>query len=109
MQNAEALSGQQISEFLKGSQGIEFTGQSRADIYGWTERMLVAQEYGRQGVCVASARESLPYTVSQPAPGRVTIWQRLCYEIMSGISTPPIRFTTTCRIKSSRKWAPTAT
>jgi transposase InsO family protein len=49
MQNAEALSGQQISDFLKGSEGIEFTGQSRAEIYGWTERMLVAQEYGRQG------------------------------------------------------------
>src|SRR5580692_8616736 len=48
IQNAEALTGQQISEFLKGSEGIEFTGQSRAEIYSWTERMLVAQEYGRQ-------------------------------------------------------------
>ena len=48
MQNAEALTGQQISEFLKGSEGIEFTGQSRAEVYGWTERMLVAQEYGKQ-------------------------------------------------------------
>ncbi|MGH8415389.1 MAG: integrase [Terriglobia bacterium] len=49
MQNAEALSAEQISEFLKGSQGIEFAGQSRAEIYAWTERMLVAQEYRRQG------------------------------------------------------------
>jgi transposase InsO family protein len=49
MQHAEKLSSEQISEFLKASQGIEFTGQSRAEVYGWTERILVAQEYARQG------------------------------------------------------------
>src|SRR6266849_233692 len=49
MQNAEARTGQQISEFLKGSEGIEFTGQSRSEVYSWTERILVAQEYGKQG------------------------------------------------------------
>jgi len=43
MQNAEALSPQQINEFLKGSEGIQFSGQSRAEIYAWTERLLVAQ------------------------------------------------------------------
>jgi len=45
MQNAEALTGQQIDEFLTGSEGIWFTGESRAAIYGWTERLLVAQEF----------------------------------------------------------------
>lgn len=49
MESAEALTGKQISEFLKGSEGIEFTGQSRSEIYGWTEQVLVAQEYGKQG------------------------------------------------------------
>lgn len=49
MQNAEALSTGQISEFLKGSQGIEFAGQGREEIYAWIERTLVAQEYHRQG------------------------------------------------------------
>ena len=49
MQNAEALTGQQISEFLKGSEGIEFAGQGRAAIYRWTERLLVAQQYIQQG------------------------------------------------------------
>lgn len=49
MQNAEAVTPQQISEFLKGSAGIEFAGQGRAEMYAWTERMLVAQEYARQG------------------------------------------------------------
>jgi len=49
MQNAETLTAEQISGFLKGSEGIQFSGQSRAERYGWTERILVAQEYGRQG------------------------------------------------------------
>jgi transposase InsO family protein len=49
MQNAETLSGQQISEFLKGSEGIDFTGQGRVAVYGWTERLLVAQQYAQQG------------------------------------------------------------
>ena len=42
------LTAQQISEFLKGSEGIEFAGQGRAEIYRWMERTLVAQEYARQ-------------------------------------------------------------
>jgi transposase InsO family protein len=49
MQNAEALTERQINEFLKGSEGIEFTGQSRAEVYSWSERILVTQEYARQG------------------------------------------------------------
>ena len=36
MQNAEALSGQQVAEFLKGSEGIAFCGADRASIYQWT-------------------------------------------------------------------------
>jgi hypothetical protein len=42
MQNAESLTAEQISEFLKASGGIEFTGQSRAEVYAWTERMGAA-------------------------------------------------------------------
>jgi transposase len=49
MRNAETLTAEQISGFLKGSEGIEFSGQGRAEKYGWTERMLVAQEYATQG------------------------------------------------------------
>ena len=45
MQNAEALTGHQIDEFLTGSEGIGFTGESRAEIYAWTEQLLVAQEF----------------------------------------------------------------
>jgi hypothetical protein len=44
MQNAETPTGQQIDEFLTGSEGIGFAGESGAAIYAWTERLLVAQE-----------------------------------------------------------------
>jgi hypothetical protein len=49
MQNAEALTGRQIEEFLKGSEGIAFAGADRAAIYQWTEQLLVAQEYASKG------------------------------------------------------------
>ncbi|MBV9398940.1 MAG: transposase family protein [Bryobacterales bacterium] len=47
MQNAEQLTREQIREFLDSSRGIEFAGQSRAEVYAWTERVLIAQEFGR--------------------------------------------------------------
>jgi hypothetical protein len=38
------LTRQQTSDFLKASEAITFSGQSRAEVYGWIERVLVAQE-----------------------------------------------------------------
>jgi hypothetical protein len=49
MQNAEELNPGQISEFLKASHGIEFNGESRAEIYAWVQRVLVAREYAGLG------------------------------------------------------------
>jgi hypothetical protein len=49
MQNAEALTKEQIQEFLKGSQGFEFSGENRAERYRWVEQVLVAQEYAAKG------------------------------------------------------------
>src|SRR5215467_545870 len=49
MQNAERLTQEQIQEFLKGSQAIEFVGQNRAERYQFVQRVLVAQEYAMQG------------------------------------------------------------
>src|ERR1019366_5501418 len=49
MQNAESLTWEQLREFLKGSETIEFQGQNRAELYGWVGRVLVAQEYATQG------------------------------------------------------------
>ena len=49
MRNAENLSPEEIREFLESSTGIEFTGGGRAEIYAWTERVLIAQEFGPRG------------------------------------------------------------
>ena len=49
MQNAENLSQEQIREFLESSTGIDFGGGGRSEMYAWTERVLVAQEFGCQG------------------------------------------------------------
>lgn len=48
MQNAENLSPEQMREFLNSS-GIEFSGGGRAEVYAWTEGVLIGQEFGRQG------------------------------------------------------------
>src|ERR1700722_3510106 len=49
MRDAESLTNSQINEFLKASEGIEFRGESREEVYGWIEKMLVGQEYQQQG------------------------------------------------------------
>jgi len=48
MRNAESLTNSQINEFLKAGAGIEFSAQSRAEVYLWIEKMLVDQEYHQQ-------------------------------------------------------------
>lgn len=47
--NAESLSQEQIREFLKSSQRIEFAGCQRSEKYAWVERVLGAQNYGALG------------------------------------------------------------
>ena len=49
MQNAEALTQEQIEAFLRGSQPIEFAGQSRTERYQFVQRVLVSQDYARHG------------------------------------------------------------
>jgi len=49
MHNAEALSPQQINDFLKGSEAVHFAGQTRGEIYSWVEKTLVEQQYHRLG------------------------------------------------------------
>src|SRR6266571_3523179 len=49
MWNAESLSREQIREFLKSSQPIEFAGCGRNEKYAWVERVLGAQKYGELG------------------------------------------------------------
>ena len=49
MQNVEPLTEQQIGDFLRGSEVIEFGGQSRVEVYAMVQESLVRQEYFRQG------------------------------------------------------------
>jgi transposase InsO family protein len=48
MQNSESLTRQQISDFLKASEEIVFSGANQAEVYAWVERVLVAQEFKGQ-------------------------------------------------------------
>ncbi len=48
MQNAETLNPEQIGDFLRSGEAIEFAGQSRAETYAWAQRLLVGQEYACQ-------------------------------------------------------------
>ena len=49
MQNAESLSRDQIQEFLRSSEPIDFTCASPEERYQWVERVLAAQNYGKLG------------------------------------------------------------
>jgi hypothetical protein len=49
MQNAESVSLEQMEEFLRGSASITIEAKGQAEIYGFVERVLVEQEYHRQG------------------------------------------------------------
>jgi transposase InsO family protein len=45
MQNSERLTREQIHDFLEGTEGVNFAGQDKREVYGWVERVLVAQEF----------------------------------------------------------------
>lgn len=45
MENTEGLALDRIPEFLSASAGIEFTGQSRAEVYAWMQATLMEQRY----------------------------------------------------------------
>lgn len=70
MWNAESLSREQIQEFLKSSQPIEFAGCGRADKYAWVERVLGAQNYaglskGERGLVRTYVEKVTGMSVSQ--------------------------------------------
>lgn len=48
MQNAEALTEEQINDFLKGSAEVIFAGQNKQEVYRWVQGLLVAQEFIQQ-------------------------------------------------------------
>lgn len=48
MQNGEGVTEEQIKDFLKGSEGVSFAGQSKKEVYAWVQGLLVAQEFVQQ-------------------------------------------------------------
>jgi transposase InsO family protein len=48
VQNSEVLTAEQINGFLKGTEGVCFVGQTKEEVYGWVERVLVGQEFLQQ-------------------------------------------------------------
>ena len=48
MQNSEVLSEEQIHDFLKGTAGVNFVGQTKEEVYAWVESVLTGQEFLRQ-------------------------------------------------------------
>jgi transposase InsO family protein len=70
MQNAEGLSREQIQEFLRSSEPIEFGGSGREARYGWVERVLSAQKYrelskGQRGLVRAYVRKVTGLSAAQ--------------------------------------------
>jgi hypothetical protein len=49
VQEAEKLSLEEIRRFVEASEAIRFAGENREEVYGWIERVLCEQQYGRQG------------------------------------------------------------
>ena len=49
MDDSEAVSLEQIREFLAGSGEVRFAGLRRAEVYAWVERTLVRHEYASAG------------------------------------------------------------
>jgi hypothetical protein len=45
---AEELSLEEIERFLEGTEGVEFAGQGREQVYSWVEGLLCQQQYGSQ-------------------------------------------------------------
>lgn len=48
MDDGNELSLEQIRTFVKGSEGIRFSGENRGEVYGWLEGLLCRQEYWKR-------------------------------------------------------------
>jgi transposase InsO family protein len=49
MDDSEAVSLEQVRDFLAGSSEVRFAGLRRAEVYSWVERTLVRHEYAKLG------------------------------------------------------------
>jgi transposase InsO family protein len=74
MWNAESLSREQIREFLKSSEPIEFAGCGRDEKYAWVERVLAAQTYGELGKGERGVVRAYVEKVTGMSAAQVTRW-----------------------------------
>src|SRR5260370_11166259 len=45
METKAGMSLEQIQAFLEGSEGVELAAPERSEIYGWTQQVLIEQQY----------------------------------------------------------------
>ena len=69
LQNAEQLNLEQIREFLKSCEPIEFSGQNRSEMYAWVQRVLVGEEHAVQQR--GAIRGPVSAQVACEEPGRI--------------------------------------
>jgi hypothetical protein len=72
MQNAEALSLDQIRQFLAANQEIEFRHASRAEMYAWVERVLRKHRFRGQSKEVRGLLRAYVEKVTGLKPAQVT-------------------------------------
>ncbi|MGD0548267.1 MAG: hypothetical protein ABR991_10640, partial [Terracidiphilus sp.] len=49
MDDRKILSLEAMGRFVEASEEIQFEAESRPQLYGWVERVLVVQQYAQQG------------------------------------------------------------
>jgi hypothetical protein len=72
MKSAECLTPERIPEFLNGSAGLEFAGQSREQTYAWIQATLIEQQYWSLSKKERGAVRALLKKVSGPSMPHVT-------------------------------------
>lgn len=77
MQNNKVLTREQISDFLKGTEGVSFVGEKKKEMYAWVESMLVSQEFLQQDKKLRGAIRAYVEKVTGLSSAQVTRLIRL--------------------------------
>jgi hypothetical protein len=75
-QHGEGLTVGQIKEFLKGSEGVDFAGESKREVYAWIKGVLVAQEFAQQDKKQRGAIRAYVEKVTGLGSAQITGWTR---------------------------------
>src|ERR1700738_2393299 len=72
MQNSEIRTTEQIHDLWEGTEGVNFAGQNKREVYGWVEGVLVAQEFLRQDKTVRGSIRAYVEKVTGLGSAQVT-------------------------------------